>query len=409
VKQASLFDGARLQMTDSIAMTIESLALYGATHRHWAIAWSGGKDSTAVLTLVLYLVESGRVPAPNSITVLQADTRMELLPLWLTARSIYDELGDHAVPLGKRGVALTTRVVMAPIEKRFLPYMLGRGVPPPNNGRLRWCTRQIKVDPMHAALEELHARRGKVLMLTGVRVGESARRDDRISLSCSRDGGECGHGWYQETLPDSLCDTLAPLLHWRICHVWEWLDGWAPRPEFGDWPTRLLAHAYGGRDGDEAAEIQARTGCVCCPLASRDSALDALVALPMWRYLAPLKELRALWEEMRSPLVRLRKPGGEKRKDGTLASNQHRMGPLTVAGRKAALDRVLDIQTRVNAEADRIGRPHVDMLNAEEIAFIEQCHRDVVYPDGWDGDEPLASVPFEDGGQLLLGEEIWGT
>ncbi len=32
------------------------------------------------------------------------------------------------------------------------------------------------------------------LMLTGVRIGESAARDQRIALSCTKDGGECGQG-----------------------------------------------------------------------------------------------------------------------------------------------------------------------------------------------------------------------
>lgn len=404
MRQPTLFDGARVDMRDSIEMTVASLAAYGPTHAHWVVAWSGGKDSTAVLTVVLWLILSRRVPAPRTLTILYADTRMELLPLWVTAATLREEIEEHRAALAALGCTLTVRTVVAPLEKRFWTYMLGRGVPPPNNGRLRWCTRQIKVDPMHDALAALRGEIGeKFLVLTGVRLGESAARDARIALSCSKDGGECGQGWYQQTLPGALCDTLAPLLHWRICHVWQWLDGWAPLPEYGEWSTRLLAHAYGGRDGDEAAEIQARTGCVCCPLASRDSALDAVVAMPAWAYLAPLKALRLLWDEMRSPLVRLRQPGGETRKDGKPAANQHRMGPLTIEGRQRALARVLDIQARVNAAADRLGRPRVDMIDAEELAFIERCHRDGVFPDGWDGDEPLASRPFEDGGQLFFG------
>lgn len=405
MKQATLFEGARHNMRDSIRLALESLETYGSTSEHWCIAWSGGKDSTAVLTFVVWALLSRKIKAPARLTVLYADTRMELLPLALTAVAIRDELEDKRDALENLGVELDVRTVMAELPKRFFPYMLGRGVPPPNNGRLRWCTRQIKVDPMHRALGALQAIEGdRVLMLTGVRMGESAARDDRIAISCSRDGGECGHGWYQRDLrKEGTIDTLAPILAWRICHVWEWLDGWAPRAEFGDWSTRLLAQAYGGRDGDEAQEIGARTGCTGCPLASRDSALEALLKLPQWGYLTPLLELRALWDEMRSPLVRLRKQGGEARKDGTLAANQHRMGPLTIEGRAMALARVLDIQARVNTAADAASRPRVDLINDEELAFIRKCHADGVFPDGWTGDEPSGAAPFEDGGQLLLG------
>jgi 3'-phosphoadenosine 5'-phosphosulfate sulfotransferase (PAPS reductase)/FAD synthetase len=245
VKQEALFGGARLQMTDSIRLTIESLLTYGPRHQHWAIAWSGGKDSTTLVTLVVWLLlvaERARrgetiineeitallrqLRAPKTLTVLYADTRMELLPLWFAAAEIRDELAEHAPALAALGFVLDVRTVMAPLDDRFLVYMLGRGVPPSNNRTFRWCTPQIKIEPMEVELAKLAADRlalvpstpplevealpDKILMLTGVRVGESAARDQRIALSCSRDGGECGQGWYQETLPGALCDTLAP-------------------------------------------------------------------------------------------------------------------------------------------------------------------------------------------------------
>lgn len=74
----TLFGERRNQMTDSIRLTVESLQAYGPAHEHWALAWSGGKDSTALVTLVVWLIESGRVAAPKSLTVLYADTRLEL-------------------------------------------------------------------------------------------------------------------------------------------------------------------------------------------------------------------------------------------------------------------------------------------------------------------------------------------
>jgi len=380
VKQSSLFGGARLQMTESIQLTVDSLLAYGPLHKHWAIAWSGGKDSTTLLTLVMYLIESGKVPRPETLTVLYADTRMELTPLWLAAIDIQDELRQRGMEV---------RVVMAPMDKRFLVYILGRGVPPPNNNTLRWCTRQIKIDPMAAELARLHGDRGeKILVLTGVRQGESAIRDGRIAMSCGKDGAECGQGWYQETLPEALCNTLAPLLHWRVCHVWEWLRTWAPLEEFGDWSTKLLADAYGG---DEAEEVNARTGCICCPLASRDTALDAIIALPQWSHLAPLKRLRDLYRDLRAPGVRLRKRGGDRTASGELAKNQQRMGPITLEGRRMALATVVGIQDEINEAAARAGRRGVDILNDAERARIEELQAAGTWPDGWDGDEPLGT------------------
>jgi DNA sulfur modification protein DndC len=384
--QVGLFGGRRIQMDESIALTIDSLNTYGPRHDHWAIAWSGGKDSSTLLTLVMHLLASGKVARPKTLTVLYADTRLELLPLWLAAKAIREELAEE------HGVVV--RTVMAPLDKRFLVYVLGRGVPPPNNNTLRWCTRQIKVDPMADELRRLHADRGaKVLTLTGVREGESAIRDNRIAMSCGRNGAECGQGWYQETLPEALTDTLAPLLHWRVCHVWEWLRHWAPRTEFGDWSTEIIADAYGG---DEAEELNARTGCVGCPLAQKDTALDALCANPSWSYLEPLKKLRPLWRELRDPSVRKRKRGVELTKDGKIGKNPQRMGPVTLEARAEALERVLAIQNEVNAAARALGRPFIDILNAEEEARIRELLAAGTWPQKWSDDDAAADEVFDE-------------
>jgi len=167
------------------------------------------------------------------------------------------------------------------------------------------------------------------------------------------------------------------------------LKVFATQPEFGSWPTAILADAYGG---DDAVEVNARTGCICCPLASADTALETIITMPAWAYLAPLLELRVLYRWLREPSQRIRKAGAEKLKDGSLAKNPQRMGPLTFAARLHALDTVIDVQARVNHAADAHGRPRVDILNAEEEARIRELIAAETWPDGWNGDEPSAAV-----------------
>lgn len=389
MKQSSFFDGTkRLQMTDSIDLTIQSLTAYGAQHAHWALAWSGGKDSTATLTLVMHLITAGLVQKPKTLTVFYADTRMELPPLAISALFIIDELRDRGVDV---------RIVCAPMDKRFFVYILGRGVPPPNNNTFRWCTRQIKVEPMQAeVIRAIEGLDGSVLMITGVRQGESAIRDQRIEMSCGKDGAECGQGWYQQILPDSKglrgrIATLAPILHWRVCHVWEWLKHWAPTSAFGDWSTAAIADAYGG---DEAEEINARTGCVGCPLASQDTALDTVLKNPRWAYLAPLKGLKPLYRELREPRHRLRQPGIERLKDGSIGKNPQRMGPILLESRRMALDCVLHIQAACNRNPSK-HQPMIDILNAEEEARIRELIAAETWPQGWEGDEPHADALIE--------------
>ncbi len=380
--QPTLFDAERATLPESIELTINSLNVHGADYDHWAIAYSGGKDSTTVLTLVVHLIRRGLVRAPRRLTILYADTRMELPVLAGTALRVLDQL---------RGEGFEVRVVTADLDKRFLVYMLGRGVPPPNNTTFRWCTRQVKIDPMQDELRRLVGESSRpVLMLTGVRIGESASRDAKISLSCGKNGSECGQGWFQERLPESLCATLAPILHWRTCLVWDWLR--MPE-EFGHgYPTRMVAEAYGLDADGTQAEIDTRTGCTGCPLATVDTALENLLRSPQYAYLEPLRGMRPIFRELREPANRLRKAGFETLESGEVRFT-NRMGPITLDARRRALAQVLAIQGRCNA-ARPAELPVVDMLNDEEVARIEELIATGTWPRRWTGDEPSAAEPF---------------
>lgn len=390
-KQPTLFEGERMGFDEAQELTIRSLAAYAVRFRHWAIAYSGGKDSSATLTFILYLIAAGLVPEPETLTVLYSDTRMEIPPLWLAAMEMLKAIQAQGV---------TVKIVLPTLDDRFYVYILGRGVPPPSN-TFRWCTSQLKIEPMLLGLSETAVAFGmgemipspktgklvyrgfgkeKLLMLTGVRLGESAARDARISISCGKNGAECGQGWFQEETPTALADTLAPLLHWRVCFVWDWLTFFAP--QYGFPQTRLVAEVYGG---DEAEEINARTGCIECNLASNDVALNTLILRPQWQHLTPLLKLKPLYAWLKLDQNRLRKDGTETRKDGSLVTNPCRMGPLTFEARRIGLGRVKAIQEQAR----------VDLINAEEEARILELIEAQTWPRGWDGTEPLASLPFD--------------
>ncbi len=396
----TLFEDARMEIGGAIDLTIQSLRAC-AHHEHWVITWSGGKDSTALVTLIIALILNGEIRRPKTLTILFADTRMELPPLAASFQVIAARLAELGFPV---------QIVMAPLERRFLPYILGRGVPPPNNTTLRWCTRQIKLEPMGAAVQQLHEQTGeKLLVLTGVRQGESAVRDARIKMSCGKNGAECGQGWFQQDLTHGVADKLAPILHWRVCLVWDWLTHYARTDAYGGFQTQMLAEAYGHNREGSQAEINARTGCVCCPLASQDTALDAVIqnrngGPPEWSYIAPMKELRTIYRQMREPQYRLRQSTGERRKDGKLSANQNRMGPLTIDARREFTQRILAIQDVVNANRPA-HHPAVDILNEEEMDYIRWCWNSGLYPNRWTGNEPSATLPFletyADGSQQL--------
>lgn len=356
--------------------TVSNMLAHAVKYDHWIIAYSGGKDSSAVVTVIVTLIQLGAIPAPKTLTVMYADTRMELPPLQAAARVMMDRL---------RAMGITVMEVVAPMDDRFYVYMLGRGVPPPSN-TFRWCTPQIKVEPMTAAIVETVGKLdGECLTLTGVRRGESDKRDARISLSCSRNGAECGQGWLQTDLPGQASDTFAPIDHWTLCNVWDWLKIFATWAEFGAWPTPMIADGYGDME-------DMRTGCTGCNLIATDGALGAVLKLPEWDHLSPLLSLKRLYLELKLPKWRKRQPGFQYRKDGTLQSNQQRMGPLTFDARQMGLDTVLRIQDAVNNSAERLGRPGMVLIDAQEEARIRELIAAKTWPNGWTGEEPNADV-----------------
>lgn len=135
-----------------------------------------------------------------------------------------------------------------------------------------------------------------------------------------------------------------------------------------------------------------RTTTRCCPLAAEDKALYTILLNPQWAYLAPLKGIKPLWRELREPQHRLRKAGREILKSGAVAANPQRMGPLTFEARLMGLDRILTIQGTVNAVARATGRPEIDLINAQEEARIRELIALETWPQGWDGDELIATT-----------------
>ena len=369
-RQKSLFEQLRDSMRDAIETSIASLNAYGSQYDYWCISYSGGKDSSATVSFVRWAIKNGFVKAPKKLYVLYSDTRQELTPLWTTAERFIKELREEGVD---------ARMVAPVIDDRFYVYMFGRGVPPPSN-TFRWCTPQLKIEPIEAALAQVREETGqKFLQLTGVRMGESAARDARIAISCSSKDGECGQGWFQARPSTHVADTLAPLLHWRQCYVWDWLyDAWTDKyvqrvlgfPEakghgydyLGD-----IAVAYGNDEG--------RTGCIGCNLASRDVALENIIKNPEWSHLAPLMGIKPLFKELKQAKNHLRKAEPELKKDGNFGKNGQRLGPLTMEARAYGLERILDIQRRAS----------VDLINADEEARIRQMWADGIYPHGWEG------------------------
>lgn len=170
-----------MRLDEAMALSLDSLREYGKRYAHWAITYSGGKDSSATVTFVAWAIKTGQIQAPASLTILYADTRQEYPPLHQTAVKLLDRL---------RADGFDPQMVLPEMDRRFYVYMLGYGVPPPHN-HFRWCTGNLKIAPMEKALNVIREQTGeKFLLINGVRLGESEVRDHKDALMINAHGGE---------------------------------------------------------------------------------------------------------------------------------------------------------------------------------------------------------------------------
>jgi DNA sulfur modification protein DndC len=333
----------------------------------WCASFSGGKDSTSLVTWIEWLRRAGWLTVDRPQLV-QSDTGVEDAGLQAVSAAMMDLL---------RGCGWECVVVRPETRQKLYPRILGIGNIPIHPGitSMRWCTRSTKIDPM----ERWRKEHSSGLTLTGLRMGESKMRDGKlIRRGCSA-GGECG-------IPDSSDRTYSPLLNWTTCHVIDWLNGMVAKDVskvMGDVfaLTRQLVEIYGVRIGQPTfdwsePEIKAaRFGCIGCP-AIQVEAFAPPSVVARYGEGSPLLELYSVWFDARRRRNRLFRPlemkRGNAKKDG--------YGPIKLSFRPLLFERVMCIQRRAG----------VTLITPEDEAFIRQCWRDKVYPKGWsEADEAI--------------------
>lgn len=348
--------------------------------RRWIASYSGGKDSTALCVWIEWLRRIGLVQCDTPALVM-SDTTVEYPFL----RSIADRLMAALTASGWH-----CEIVTPPVQQRLYCRIFGVGVPPihPGGRRMRWCTRSTKIDPMKRFARGIAE---DVVQLSGVRWGESDQRDAKLSAGGCVAGGECG-------LPDPGEGVFAPLITWKVCKVIEWLSGEAGDEVSEVLPDLLpmmrdLVNVYEVKRGQ--AELfgappsvtALRFGCIGCPAITREKITRSRMgrANPQWQHLRGIYDIWQALYLIKNRCCRnnvLGQPGySAKRKTACTG-----YGPLRMAVRKRYFAELLDIQERSG----------VELVTAEDIAFIHQCWEKQVYPRSWGPEDELVE-PLNDG------------
>ncbi len=140
----------------------------------WIIGYSGGKDSTVVLQLVMesILELKKENKANKKIYVISSDTLVENpMVLERTVRSI-DNINDYCL---KNNLPIEAEVIYPKWDNTFFVNVIGRGYPVPLQS-FRWCTDRIKISPANNYIYNKIDENGEVILLLGTRKEESTSR-----------------------------------------------------------------------------------------------------------------------------------------------------------------------------------------------------------------------------------------
>ncbi len=287
----------------------------------WVIAYSGGKDSTITLQLVLEtLAES----PGKEVHIVYADTRVEPPPVIEQATNLLNKIDNWAQ---ENSLPIKTKIVYPAADDNFFVLMLGRGYLPPTRW-FRWCTERLKVKPIKKYIRGLVKEHGACIVLLGMRLKESQDRDRGLNKR-----------GYSKWMPfEGLhgATIYAPILELSIEDVWTYLLDSDP-PWGVDY--RLLRHLYTG--GNSSCSLFCggiRFGCWVCTVVKKDRCTEGLAQIPGWDWLENFLEYRDLMLDVRSnPENRL------------LRNNNGRtyLGPLNLNARKYLYEKLKELEKAI--------------------------------------------------------------
>ena len=143
----------------------------------WIIGFSGGKDSTLVVHVVidaLMSVPPSRRTRP--VHVVSNDTLVESPVVIAHLDKVTKAIRRAAENLG---LPITVARTTPDITKSFWVLLIGKGYPSPNQ-TMRWCTDRLKIQPTSDYIKRHISESGAAIVVLGVRIDESDSRQRSI-------------------------------------------------------------------------------------------------------------------------------------------------------------------------------------------------------------------------------------
>jgi DNA sulfur modification protein DndC len=393
--------------------------VYMADKRPWVLGYSGGKDSSAVMTLI-YFALLGLKPEDRHkpVFVVASDTLVET-PMVVDHVDKSLKLIEEGAK--REGLPITSHKVVPKSNNTFWANLLGKGYPAPTRN-FRWCTERMKIDPVSTFIKERVSEYDEVIVVLGSRSQESASRAQVIKKH-KIDGSDLAvHTTLSNAFIYTPIDTWSVDDVWkilRLCHLkteetpygtknkWfdkydlEWENPWGGK-------NLVLWNLYKDSSGqgecpmviDETTPScgNSRFGCWTCTVVTRDRAMESLIQNGE-QWMTPLLKYRNILSRSTSPKLK-KKYRNHIRRDGRLAfktlkedkervlTDDYTTGPYKLKYRQHAMRLLLNIQKQFNDQGRDVELITVDELHAVRHEWLND-------PNEPDWDDTLPCIVFD--------------
>jgi DNA sulfur modification protein DndC len=359
----------RNKKVESIIAEITDQYMYAdKSDRPWIIGFSGGKDSTVLLTLVwislLRIRESSPFPYQlrRKVYVVCNDTMVENP---IIANYVEDVLAKITEEARNQDLPIFVKKTTPKLEETFWINVIGKGYPVPNNS-FRWCTDKLKIRPTSNFLVEQIDEMGEAIVLLGTRYDESATRERSIRRHEVTGKRLSKHQTSVNTY------TYAPIKEMLLDEVW-YIINTVPSPWKFDNSILFQIYSDASADDYECPTVvvdkehsscgQSRFGCWTCTVVKNDKSMTSLVNNGR-NWMQPLLDFRNRLIEGRN-VSENRK---DKRRNGQIAVREDgtNNGTYEEFYRYEILKDLLNVQKDIQKE-----RPYITLINNQELIAIQ--------------------------------------
>ena len=334
-------------------------------NRPWIIGFSGGKDSTVLLTLVwlaLSELKNDGIPLTRNVYVVCNDTMVENPVIEEYVTTVLGKIRNAAT---EQKLPISVHTTTPELEDSFWCCVIGKGYPVPNNS-FRFCTEKLKIKPTSNFIVNQVASDGEAIVLIGTRRSESQQRAKSVSRH-----EIIGHRLSKHPL-NANTYTFAPIKELMLEEVWSIIND-IPSPWGFDNSILYKIYADASADDYECPDVvtddshktcgQSRFGCWICTVVKEDKSMSSLIKAGV-TWMKPLLDFRNRLVENRN-VSEYRCP---TRRNGQLAvdGNGHNMGNYTMAYRIQLLKELLQIQKDTQNY-----RSSIDLITTQELIAIQ--------------------------------------